>query len=99
MGQTPRRDAPFREASQALQAPVIAPAGAAAVQQKALAAQTAAASASAAGHVDTEGQSLCRLGMTTVRQMGLASRHEVNEETVYRRTPAKTPADSVRFYP
>ena len=43
MEQTPRRDAPCLEASQALHAPVIAPAGAVAVQQQGLAAQAAAA--------------------------------------------------------
>ena len=43
MEQTSRRDAPCLEASQALHASVIAPVGAAAVQQKALAPQAAAA--------------------------------------------------------
>jgi hypothetical protein len=42
MKQTPRCDAPCLEASQALHAAVIAPAGAVAVQQQALAAQAAA---------------------------------------------------------
>jgi len=43
MGQTPRCDAPFLRISQALRAPVIAPAGAVAVQQKEPAAQAASA--------------------------------------------------------
>jgi hypothetical protein len=43
MEQTTMRDAPCLEASQALKAPVIALAGAAVVQQRALTAQAAAA--------------------------------------------------------
>jgi hypothetical protein len=43
MDQATRRDAPCCEASQTLHAPVIAPAGAVAVQQKAPAAQAAEA--------------------------------------------------------
>ena len=43
MEQTTRRDAPCWEASQGLQAPLITPAGAAAVQQQALSGQTVAA--------------------------------------------------------
>jgi hypothetical protein len=43
MDQTTGHDAPCLEASQALQASVIAPAGAAAVQQKALVLQAASA--------------------------------------------------------
>jgi hypothetical protein len=97
MDQTTMRSAPCLEASQALHARLITPAGAAAVQQKALAAQ-AWRPVSPARPIHKEGQSLWHLGMTTVRQMGLARRHEVNEETVHRRTPPKAPADSVRFY-
>jgi hypothetical protein len=62
------RSAPCCEASRAVHAPVIVPAGAAAVQQQSLVAQAAEAAGIVASPVDTEGQRRCRPGMTIVRQ-------------------------------
>jgi hypothetical protein len=62
------RDVPCLEASQTLHAPVIAPAGAAAVQQKALAAQAAAVAGMRYGNDSPEnGPHLAFMCITTAR--------------------------------
>lgn len=80
MDQTTMRSALCCEVSRALHAAAIAPAGAAAVQQKVLAAQAAAASGIGGRAWRDAGTTPMPPGDDHHSRLGLASRHEVNEE-------------------